>query len=116
MLQTKYSYVFIRRDIPIHAQLVQSAHAALELGFQLPPEKKPDKTSFLILLDADNQDHLNEIARYLDDRDIEFHKFFEPDYDMGYTAICTEPLSQDKRKYFKKFNLWKHTDTSSRSA
>lgn len=116
MSQIKYTYVFVRRDIPLHAQLVQSAHAALELGLQLSPDKKPDKTSFLILLNADNQSHLNEIARYLDDHDIEFHKFFEPDYDMGYTAICTEPLSQDKRKYFRKFNLWKQTDTGSRSA
>jgi len=105
---TRYTYVFIRRDIPLHAQLVQSSHAALELGLQLSPEKKPEKTSFLILLDAEDQAHLEKIARYLDDRDIEFHKFFEPDYDMGYTAICTEPLSLDMRKHFKKFNLWKH--------
>ena len=93
--------------MPLHAQLVQSSHAALELGLQLKEEKKPKETSFLILLDAKDQRHLNEIAGYLDCLDIEFHQFFEPDYDMGHTAICTEPLTLDMRKHFRKFKLWK---------
>jgi hypothetical protein len=97
----------VRRDLPIHTQLVQTAHAALEIGLSLNEEKKPKQTSFLILLDAIDQEHLQKISRYLDDHDIEHHMFFEPDYDTGYTAICTEPLPLDKRKHFKKFNLWK---------
>jgi hypothetical protein len=103
---TKYTYVFIRRDIPLHAQLVQSAHAALEMGNRIGTVT--DEPSFLILLDARDESHLNEIVRYLDDRDINFYMFFEPDYDMGHTSICTEPLSLDRRKHFKKFDLWKH--------
>jgi hypothetical protein len=103
---TKYTYVFIRRDIPLHAQLVQSAHAALEMG--LRSSLTSEEPSFLILLDAKDENHLNEIVRYLDEKDINSYMFFEPDYDMGHTSICTESLSLDKRKYFRKFNLWKH--------
>jgi len=87
---------------------VQTAHATLELGLQLKEEKKPKETSFLILLDAKDQDHLKEIACYLDDHSIEHHLFFEPDLPInGFTAICSEPLPLEKRKLFKKFKLWK---------
>lgn len=103
---TRYTYVFIRRDIPLHTQLVQSAHAALEMG--LRQSDVTAEPSFLILLDARDENHLNEIARYLDEYDIDFYMFFEPDYEMGHTSICTQVLSLDKRKHFKKFNLWKH--------
>lgn len=96
----------MRKDIPLHAQLVQSAHAALELGFKLDNTKKPDKTSFLILLEAKDQNELFKIKDLMDRYEIDTHMFYEPDYDMGYTAICTEPI-YDKRNLFKKFNLWK---------
>jgi hypothetical protein len=78
------------------------------MGLQLAPDKKPEKTSFLIMLDADNLEHLQQIARYLDEKDIEHHLFFEPDEPINsHTAICTEPLPLDMRKHFKKFKLWK---------
>lgn len=76
------------------------------MGLQLHEDKKPKQTTYLILLDATDQNHLQKLSRYLDDHDIEHHMFFEPDLD-SYTAICTEPLPLEKRKYFKKFDLWK---------
>jgi hypothetical protein len=79
------------------------------MGLSLKEEKKPELTSYLILLDANNLEHLHEIAATLDDKDIEFHMFHEPDEPINsHTAICTEPLPLDMRKHFKKFNLWKH--------
>jgi hypothetical protein len=77
------------------------------MGLQLKEEKKPEQTSFLILLDAKDKNHLMQIAQYLDENEIEHHMFFEPDYDMGYTSICSEPVSLEKRHYFKKFKLYK---------
>jgi hypothetical protein len=86
---------------------VQTAHATLELGLQLKEEKKPKETSFLILLDAKDQDHLKEIACYLDDHGIEHHMFFEPDEPInGYTALCSEPVTKNQRKLFSKYKLW----------
>jgi len=76
---------------------------------QLNEEKKPKETSFLILLDAKDLKHLHEIGDYLDERDIEYHMFYEPDEPINsHTAICTEPLPLDLRHHFKKFKLWQH--------
>lgn len=99
--------MFIRKDLPLHAQLVQSSHAALEMGLQLDPNKKPTQVSFLILLEVRDQDHLHQISEYLELNEIDYHMFFEPDYDMGHTAICTEPMYGNQRNKFKKFELWK---------
>lgn len=103
-MQTPYTYVFIRTDIPLAAQLVQAAHAALERGFRT---ETPDKTSFLIMLSVKNEQELKRIKDYLDSHEIESYMFYEPDYDMGYTSICAGPVYGDQRKVFKKFKLWK---------
>lgn len=107
MEQTPYTYQFVRKDIPLHAQLVQTAHAALEMGLSLPDSDKPRQTSFLILFEVKDESDLKKKADYLDQHGIKYHMFFEPDYDMGYSAICTEPIYGEKRKLFKKFKLWK---------
>lgn len=37
---------------------------------------------------------------------IQIAVFYEPDYNMGYTAAATEPIAADQRRLFKKFRLW----------
>lgn len=96
--------MFIRQDLPLHAQLVQACHASLELGFRKSPL---DKTSFLILLTVKNQEELQKTKEYLDMNEVDSYMFFEPDFDMGFTALCTEAIFGEKRKLFKKFKLWK---------
>lgn len=108
MEQTPYTYVFVRADIPLSYQIVQACHACLERGLSLPVCNKPDQTSFLILFSVKDEQDLKQKADYLDRHDISFSMFYEPDYDTGYTAICTEPIYGEQRKLFKKFKLWKH--------
>lgn len=54
-----YTYVLIRKDISPEQQLVQAAHAALEAGFSF---ERPDRTSFLIMLQVQNQEELNQAS------------------------------------------------------
>jgi hypothetical protein len=54
-----YTYILIRKDISPEQQLVQAAHAALEAGFRF---KQPEKTSFLIALEIENEQELLEAA------------------------------------------------------
>lgn len=107
-MDTPYTYVFTRKDIPLHAQIVQSNHATLEMGLKLNEEKKPKQTSFLILLEAKDKNSLYNYKEFLEEHGIDHHMFYEPDYDMGHTAICTEPVYGDQKELFKKFKLWKH--------
>ena len=42
----------------------------------------------------------------LKDKGIEHHMFHEPDNNMGYTAIATEPIYGKDRKFFRKFKMY----------
>lgn len=99
-----YAYTFIRRDLPIQHQLVQACHSALEAGSEF---KKAGNIPNLILLDAKNEEHLNEIGAYLDTHEIRHHKFYEPDNDVGYSSITTEPLCAVKKKKLSNFKMWR---------
>jgi len=54
---TPYTYVIVRKDISQEQQTVQSCHAALEAGFRF---KKPEETSYLIVLEVANLEALLE--------------------------------------------------------
>ena len=99
-----YAYTFIRKDLPIQHQLVQACHSALEAGSEF---KKPNQIPNLVLIQANDERHLNCIGNFLDSHSIRYHKFFEPDNNMGYSAITTEPLSAEKKKALSNFKLWR---------
>lgn len=100
-MENAYSYLFIRKDLTGPQQIVQGAHAALEAGHRF------GEHSHLICFGIDSQDDLLQTAAYLDRHGIEFQMFYEPDYDTGYTAICTQPLRGDQRKPMRRFSLLK---------
>lgn len=83
---------------------MQVGHACLEAGGKF---KQPEETIYLVVLQVDNKDKLLEAFYTLDYNNIKAVMFDEPDDNMGYTAFCTEPLAEDQRKYFKKYQLWK---------
>jgi hypothetical protein len=103
-----YIYTFIRKDISTAQKIVQIGHACFEAGKRF---KEPHGISSLILLGAEDEDDLKSIARKLDERGIDFYMFYEPDNSMGYSAICTKPITEGRdRTFFRKWNLFKHTD------
>ena len=104
-----YVYTFIRTDLPIEQQLVQAAHSALEAGRDLG---KPKSNSHLILIGVKNQDSLNKISDELTHLNIRYHKFYEPDYNRGYTSLTTEPL-EHRPEYFFKHSLYKYRPNKS---
>lgn len=101
---TPYTYILLRKDLTPVQQIVQASHAALEAGFRF---KQPEQTSFLIVLEVDDEADLNRSADMLDMRGIEYYKFFEPDDNMGYSALCTRPcLDPDEQNYFNRWELF----------
>ena len=96
-------YTFIRQDMDIQHQLVQAAHSSLEAGYEF---KDTDTIPFLICLGMKSGKELAKAERYLDSIGIKYHKFFEPDNNLGYTSITTEPLSKSQKALFKRFRLW----------
>lgn len=104
-MEHPYTYVFVRTDISIEQQLVQSAHAALEAGKQFNESKA---ISSIVMIAAKNKDELHKIANRLEQNGILFNMFHEPDFGMGDSALATEPICcPDKRKVLKKYQLYK---------
>jgi hypothetical protein len=103
-----YIYAFIRQDISPEQRIVQIGHACFEAGKMF---RSPDNISSLVLLSARNEQDLKNISAMLDGRDIDHYAFYEPDFGMGYSAICTKPITDSReRAIFRKWNLFRHTD------
>lgn len=98
-----YTYCFIRKDLPKHYQIIQACHATQEIT---KSTEHPDQTCHFILFEAKDEDQLTEIKMKLDDKGIDSHMFHEPDYDTGFTAICTEPIFGKDRNFFRKFKMF----------
>ena len=104
---TSYIYTFVRKDLSPEQRIVQIGHACYEAGKQF---QDPQGISNLVLLGAQDEDDLKNIAMKLDIRGIEYYMFYEPDYNTGYTAICTRPITEDReRSFFRKWDLFRHT-------
>ncbi len=101
-------YVFVREDLSPEQKIVQVGHACHEAGkiFQ-----NGENIPSLVLLSAQDQEDLIQIAQRLQNRGIDFYAFYEPDFGpLGYTALCTQPvINQEDRKFFKKWRLYRHT-------
>lgn len=114
-------YVFVRTDISPEQQLVQAAHAAAEAArLHYHPEHG---IASLIALAVPNKAALRRAATRLDALDIAREMFFEPDGELGYTALATRPLLEHERSKLRQWPLWKaqldsrlvHQDNSSSS-
>ena len=102
-----YTYVFVRKDIPVEQQIVQTAHAALEAGLVFP--NPSDEPNSLIVIGVSNQEQLLKAIEYTQKQDIKLVTFFEPDWDYGLTAFASQPIPVSNRKIFKKFQLWRNS-------
>lgn len=100
-------YTFIRQDMAIQHQLVQACHSSLEAGSNF---KETDDIPYLICLGIKDGKELRSAERHLIRNGIKYHKFYEPDNDLGFTSITTEPLDFSMKPLFKKFSLWKFKD------
>lgn len=101
-----YTYVFVRKDISLAQQIVQSGHAALQAGFRF---QEPQAISSLIILQVKDQAELAAAFEDLSERGIQVEPFYEPDFDMGFSAFATEPLYTNRhRGYLAHYPLWNH--------
>lgn len=91
-----YTYVLVREDIPLAQQMVQACHAALEAGFAFDA---PAVTSSLIVLTVPNREALLAARERLERYGIRSELFFEPDWQMGYSALATEPIAERKKRF-----------------
>ena len=106
----RYAYFFTRQDIFKEYQLVQTAHVAMKLGYNLWKNgdvDDPDNTYFTCV-GVRNLEALEAVEKILNVFEFEYEKFLEPDLNGGeYTAIAVYPVDEDKREALLAFNLLK---------
>lgn len=86
--------------------MVQSNHAALEVGIFLGDQTQHEPSS-LIVIAVKNQAKLEKAMKDLESKGIKFVPFYEPSWEYGLTAFGTEPLTQEQRVLLKRYQLWK---------
>lgn len=113
-----YAYFFTRQDISPEQQVVQTAHAAFQLGVNSqrwidnPPQGQQVHTdvvaeeTYFTVVGVRNLDGINAVKKILDKFHIEFETFFEPDLNGGEeTSIAVYPIQEDRRDILLAFNL-----------
>lgn len=98
-----YSYFFTRQDIKPEYQLVQTAHAALELGATLKPEQV--NNLHFTCCGITNLEELEAVEHLLTTLGIRFITFREPDIGNQKTAIAVEPIAENKRGVLRSYPL-----------
>lgn len=98
-----YSYFFTRQDISPEYQLVQTAHAALELGNQLKPEQVKDL--HFTCCGVVDLEGLYQVQNVLDLLGYHYVAFREPDIGNELTAIAVEPIAENKRGILRNYKL-----------
>lgn len=99
-IEHKYTYVIVRNDIPNAAKTVQSIHAAVETFVT-----EDYKHSSIVCVVVKNEYKLKKVIGELLDLGINFKIFREPLLGNTITAIATETLEGESRKYLQKFQL-----------
>lgn len=84
--------------------MCQAAHAAHEAGIHLGDK---NSISSVVICSIPNEQELLKLHDKLTQRDIRTVTFREPDIDNQATAIATEPIGSDARRYLSCYPLWK---------
>lgn len=98
-------YVFVRTDLPIEQIVVQSNHAAYESGLAF--ENTSTESTSVICISCKNKHKLQKAYDELQGLGVEFVQFHEPDWDYGFTAFASAPVTAEQRSIFRKYQLFK---------
>ena len=103
--ETPFVYIFVREDLPPIQQLIQASHATHESGIKFG--KIEDKISHFCVFGVPDEKSIKNIKVGLDGLDVRSYEFFEPDFNIGISALATEPIIGKKRELFSDFKLLK---------
>lgn len=108
-------YVFVRQDLPVAAQIVQSNHAVYHLASLRCPD--PEAVPNLIVIGLPDAAGLRRVLAKLQSHHIVHYVWNEPDDDLGLTAIATAAISGEQRAALRNYRLWNdHSPVGSKAS
>jgi hypothetical protein len=94
----------VRTDISLAQQIVQSNHATFEMASRL---NEHSETPSVVLIGIPDKSALETVIERLQRYGIDYEAFYEPDNDLGLTAVATYPIQNKKqRKALGTYRLW----------
>lgn len=101
-----HSYILLRSDMPLEAQMAQCAHAAQEAAFLLGAP--PQRPIHVVILSCPDEASLLAAAERLAKKGIDAGLFYEPDWPRGHTALYSmpQPRSSKLRAAMGAYPLW----------
>lgn len=102
---TPFMYIFVREDLPPVVKLIQTAHVTHMAGARFGLAD-PDLPTHFCVFGVKNEEVLESVAWRLQEQNYKFEMFFEPDNEIGHTAIAVQSLIGSDREWFK-FKLLK---------
>ena len=96
-------YIFVRQDIPIEQQIIQTNHATLEMSKITGIKDIPS----ICLIGVPNWMELDKVRKHLKLNEIKYAEMNDTDFDFRVASVVTVPLEEDRRKVLKGYPLWK---------
>ena len=104
-----HCFLFVRYDLPVAQQIIQTNHSTHDMAFTLPQSADP-VTPSIVLIGVPNQKSLLRVIEKLRLNQIEFSAFDEPDHDLGISSVATVPLDAEQRAILKNYKPWNEED------
>lgn len=64
-------------------------------------------TPNLVLIGVPNRAALERVQAKLHDAEVGYYCWHEPDMDLGFTAIATQPLTGEEKQFLANYRLWR---------
>lgn len=97
----------MRQDITVAQQIVQSNHATFEVARRLA-HFDPTDIPYCIVIGVPDKTALFRVVERLRTHTIDHQVFYEPDDNMGLSAVATVPLEQEQRRVLSSYRLWRN--------
>jgi hypothetical protein len=93
----------VRKDLSPGQQVVQTAHACIEAAKSFLNNDLDHP--HLVVIGVNNLHKLNAAVARLNEAGVGHRAFFESDLNEEMTAVCTEPVFGEQRRFFRKYQL-----------
>ena len=90
--------------------MVQSNHATFEVARRLPQPQDLDVTPSCITIGVPDKAALFRVVEKLRSHDIGHQVFYEPDFNMGLSAVATVPIEGAQRRALSNYRLWQEPE------
>lgn len=70
------------------------------------PQSLDNETPSIVLIGVPDKKALERVINKLIDNNIHFSDFYEPDNDMGLSAVATVPVNAEQREILRGYRLW----------